>query len=432
MASTRPSGPPTASEPTRTPTGRVAQAEMRAANMGVLLRHLRRHGGRSRARLAEETGLSKATTSSLVTDLAQRGLVREGDTVRAGGVGRPGTTVTLDGAAVTGIGLELSVDYAAYTAVTLGGAVVRERVAPLDVARLGPDAVLDRTAAHLTTMIDSLREAGAIVVGITVAPPGIIDYATGTLRFAPNLGWRNIALLDAYAARLGPGAPPVRLENDANLAAVAEYEHYRDQGIDDLLHLTGEVGVGAGIISSGRLMRGWSGFSGEVGHLNLDPEQRPCNCGRRGCWETVVGLNAFLDLAVPADDPLHDPGRALEDRLLTLQSRAAKGDARVLDALATIVDRLASGLSILVDVLNPRVIVLGGYYSFFGETIIGPLSERLDARRLDPGSGVLLAPSHLGFMATARGGALLALEDVFETPTLVAPPASAPAAAPRD
>ncbi len=400
--------------------GRVAQAEMRAANMGLLLRHLRGHGGRSRAQLASETGLSKATTSSLIADLAARGLVREGELVRGGSVGRPGQTVTLDGANVTGIGLELSVDYAALTAVSLAGTVVRESVVPLDVAHLALDVVFDRAATYLTRAVDSLRDAGAHVVGITVAAPGIIDYDTGTLRFAPNLGWRGVPLVAELSERLGPEAPPIRLENDAKLAAVAEFDRVAPQGIRDLLYLSGEVGIGAGIVADGRLVRGYSGFSGEVGHLPLDPTLTPCNCGRRGCWETIVGLTAFLRLATDPGDSLHDPKRALEDRLLTLADRARAGDERTLVALATVTERLALGLGILVDVLNPKMIVLGGYYAFFGEFILPPVQAALAERRLDEGSAIVLATSELGLISTARGGALLALEDVFTDPTVVA------------
>lgn len=398
--------------------GRVAQAEMRAANMGLLLRHLRAQGGRSRAQLAGETGLSKATTSSLIADLAERGLVREGDVVREGAVGRPGQIVTLDGRSVTGVGVEVSVDYVAVTAITLAGTVVRESVTPLDAAHLGLDTALDRTATLVRRTLTSLAQAQIDVVGVTVAPPGIIDYDAGILRFAPNLGWRGVPLVAELARRLGDPAPVIRLENNAKLAALAEYDRLSKQGIRDLLYLSGEVGVGAGIISEGRLVRGWSGFSGEVGHLPLDPAMTPCNCGRRGCWELVVGLAAFLALAADAGDPLRDPGRALDDRLLTLAERAA-ADPRTLDALATITERLATGLGILVDVLNPQMIVLGGYYAYFGDHIIPPLAEALAARRMDEGSATMLTTSEAGFMATARGGALLALEEVFEDPTRV-------------
>lgn len=399
--------------------GRLDQAQMRAANMGLILRHLRTHGGRSRARLATETGLSKATMSSLIADLTERGLVREGELDRGGSVGRPGLTVTLDGRSVSGVGVEINVDYVAVTAVDLTGAVIRESVNPLDVPHLAVEAVLDRVALLVSRTLESLREAGSSVVSLTVSPPGVIDYETGSVRFAPNLGWRGVPLVDELRTRLGADAPEIHLENDAKLAAVAEYATYAPDGIQDLLYLTGEIGVGAGIIAEGQLVRGWSGFSGEVGHLPLDPEQRPCPCGRTGCWELIVGLGALLRLAAPADDEVHNPNRSIEDRLTTLHARADSGDERTLAALHTITDDLARGLSILIDVLNPRVIVLGGYFAYFGDYLLSPLSAALAARRMDEGSVAELATSRLGLTSTSRGGALVALEDVFDDPTIV-------------
>lgn len=392
---------------------------MRSANMGLILRHLRAHGGRSRARLAAETGLSKATMSSLIGDLAERGLVREGQLDRAGTVGRPGLTVDLDGRRVCGVGVEINVDYISLAAVDLAGSVIRESATPIDVPRLSVEAVLDRVASLVNRMLDSIREAGLMVIGLTVSPPGVIDYDAGAVRFAPNLGWRSIPIVSELSHRIGPDAPPIHLENDAKLGAVAEYATHASDGVDDLLYLSGDVGVGAGIIAEGQLIRGWSGFSGEVGHLPLDPEGRQCGCGRTGCWETIVGLAAFLRLAASEDDEVHDPSRPLEDRLHTLHARADAGDERTLQALRTITDHLGRGLSILVDVLNPRVIVLGGYFAFFGDYLLEPLGAALEARRMDEGSGARLVVSRLGMSSTARGGAIVALETVFDDPTLV-------------
>jgi len=392
---------------------------MRAANMGLILRHLRNRGGRSRATLAIETGLSKATTSSLITDLVDRGLVSEGEINRAGSVGRPGLTVNLDGRRVAGLGLEISIDYVAVTAVDLAGNVVRESITPMDVPQLAVEVVLDRVAGLARRTVESLRGAGHIVVGVTVAPPGVIDYEAGTVRFAPNLGWRAVALTAGLTERMGPDCPEIHLENDAKLAAVAEYAAYAESEVQDLVYLSGEVGVGAGIIAEGRLVRGWSGFSGEVGHLALGPSELECSCGRRGCWELVVGLHHFLHLAAPEGDVVHDSRRSMDDRLEILRERATAGDERTLAALGAIAQDLIRGLSVLVDVLNPKLIVLGGYFASFGEHLLAPVKAALDERRMDEGSEVVVAASGLGLSAASRGGALAALEAVFENPTTV-------------
>lgn len=396
--------------------GPLDQTLMRAANMGLILRHLRTHGARSRARLAQETGLSRATLSSVIAELVERGLVREGELKREGTVGRPGMSVDLDSSRIRAIGVEIAFDYVATTTVDLAGEVTDETMLPLAADELPADDVLDMVARVLRETLTAMHEQDLKPVAITVSPPGVIDYETGTVRFAPNLGWRDVALVSGLQDRLGPLAPTLHLENDARLAALAEHVGFASEGVDDLLYLTGDIGVGAGIIAAGNLVRGWEGFSGEVGHLPLDPEGRPCKCGRTGCWETGVGLGALLRLCGDAD--LADASRPLEERLTTIAERAAAGDPTIVDALARITTNLANGLSLLNDVLNPRVIVLGGYFAHFGDQILPSLSEELERRRMQDGGRVKVVLTRLGMNSAARGGALMALDGVFNDPTI--------------
>src|SRR5699024_3025278 len=127
--------------------------------------------------------------------------------------------------------------------------------------------------------------------GGPVRPPGPDGYDGAVVRFASNLGWADVPLGEELARRLGLDHPVLSLENDAKLSALAEAPRLARRGIVDLVYLTGDQGVGAGIIAGGRLIRGWSGFSGEVGHIGVDSAGELCRCGRRGCWETLVGLD---------------------------------------------------------------------------------------------------------------------------------------------
>lgn len=400
--------------------GRTDPASMRRDNLGLVLRHLRDHGGRSRARLAAETGLSKATTSALIADLAVRGLVLEGSPERDGAVGRPGLTVTLHGRAVCGIGLEVNVDYLSLIAVTLPGEVVREVTRPIDAARLPPSEVTTQVAQLLAEALAFLHADGAQVAGITLAAPGFVERGSGLVRLAPNLGWRDVPLAADVAQRLGPQAPPVEVENDAKLGGVAEHALAAGSGLQDLLYVTGDVGVGGGIIANGRILLGANGFAGEIGHMPLDPAMRPCACGRRGCWETMVGLAAFLRLAADEGDPVRDPARPLEDRLLDLRERASAGDHRTRAALAAIADGLGTGVSILVDVLNPGRVVLGGYFAWFGDELVEPVARLIEERRLNTTTEVCrVVGSTLGLTSAARGAAHYSLDRVFHDPTMV-------------
>jgi predicted NBD/HSP70 family sugar kinase len=170
------------------------------------------------------------------------------------------------------------------------------------------------------------------------------------------------------------------------------------------------------VVTGGRLLRGSTGLAGEVGHLALTPGDAPCGCGRTGCWETVVGLAALLRAAADPGDPLRDAGRDLEDRLAELLARARAGDARTLAALADIGTGLGVGAAVLVALLDPAVVVLGGYFAVLGEFLLEPLTAAL-AQRVPGPSRVAL--STLGFTAAVRGGAHVALQPVFSDPTTV-------------
>jgi hypothetical protein len=162
------------------------QATVRRSNLGLVLRHLRDSGPRSRARIAQDTGLNKATVSSLVAELIDRGLVTAGDVDRAGSVGRPGLIVHLDGATVCGIGVELNVDYAATLVLDLRGRVLFEHRIALDVPALGPDATLDAVTGLVREAVAAAAARGAHPVGVTVAVPGLVRSLDGVATYAPS------------------------------------------------------------------------------------------------------------------------------------------------------------------------------------------------------------------------------------------------------
>ena len=396
------------------------QATVRRSNLGLVLRHLRDAGPRSRARIAQDTGLNKATVSSLVAELADRRLISAGDVDRAGSVGRPGLIVHLDGRSVCGIGVELNVDYMAILALDLRGEVLFEHSVALDVDVLGPERTLDEVAQLVRQALDAAHERGAAPVGLTVAVPGLVRSVDGVATYAPNIGWHDVPVLDGLRARVDLDCP-IRVENDANLSAIAEWAMGPEARTPDLVYLTGEVGVGGGLIVDGRLLRGAGGLSGEVGHTSLGDPARTCGCGRRGCWETVVGLTALLNAAADPDDPVHDHARDLETRLAELAARADAGDRRTLDALDQVGTALGNGAAVLINVFNPQVVLLGGYFAVLGRFLTEPMAAELRERVFGPDlAGARIVLSTLGFTAAVRGGAHVALEAVFDDPTVVA------------
>lgn len=402
---------------------RADQATVRRNNLALVLRHLRHHGARPRARVAAETGLNKATVSSLVGELLDRGLVREGSVSRGGAVGRPGQALSLAGDGVCGIGLEVNVDYVAAIALNLSGAVLFDRRLPIDVPAVGPDQLCDALAELILVALDEVARSAVTAVGVTVAIPGLVDVARGVLTLAPNLGWRGVGLAAEISSRLDQPDYPVAVGNDANLSALAEYSMGVAAGVPDLLYLTGAVGVGAGVIANGKPLLGAAGLSGEVGHIPIGRADDPCGCGRRGCWETIVGLAALLSAAADPDDPVRDPALDLEQRLAEIERRAEAGDGRTLAALTRVGTGLGIGASILVNLFNPGVIVLGGYFARLGPYLLDPAMAELRARVVSPDvAGCRIELSQLGFTAAVRGGAQVALERVLDDPTLVGTP----------
>ncbi|MGH8823801.1 MAG: ROK family transcriptional regulator [Jiangellaceae bacterium] len=412
------------------------QVSLRRHNLAVVLRNLRDAGPRSRARIATDTGLSKATVSSLVAELAELGLVRDGEVERAGGIGRPGQAVELHGR-VCGLGAEVNVDYLAVLVLDLGGDQVLHSRTPFDVPAAGVQRTLAELASSIEAAIGEASRQGHDVAGITVALPGLVETVPGVLRYGPNIGWREVRVADELAARLaqpeiptsastrtasGPsgGGVPIRAENYANLCALAEYAMGASAGASDLLYLTGEISVGGGVISEGRLLRGAEGYGGEVGHMPIAEPHHVCGCGRRGCWETAVGFAALQREVADKGDPVTDPSVDLELRLAEIRRRAELGDGRTLRGLEAIATSLGLGAAILVNIFNPRVLVLGGYFAVLGDFLLEAMEAELDKRVVAAGrGGCRIELSTLGFTAAVRGGAHVAVEAVLADPTSV-------------
>jgi predicted NBD/HSP70 family sugar kinase len=392
------------------------QAGLRRGNLALLVRTLREHGALSRAQLAVRSGLSKATVSSLVTDLEARGLVHDAG-VSAGGQGRPGQLVDLRPDAVCGIGLDVHVGHVGALVTDLGGEVLFAERMTADVPTIGPERALDLLAQLATDAMAGLKNA----IGVTVSVPGLVDTAAGTVTFSPRLRWRDVAVADGLAARTGLPLDQIVVDNDANLGAMAEVAAMDPaMEVADLVYLTGDFGIGGGVIAGGRLVRGVGGFAGEIGHMAMDPLGPYCSCGRRGCWETQVGLGALLHACADPDDPIRDPALDLDQRMRMVRARADQHDRRTLDALHQIGIALGLGVSYLVNLLNPSVVVLGGYFAALPEWLVEPIRNQVVAHVLAPGAGgARVVGSRLGFTAATTGGALASLRRVLEDPTVV-------------
>jgi predicted NBD/HSP70 family sugar kinase len=265
---------------------------------------------------------------------------------------------------------------------------------------------------------------GREVLGLTVGVPGLVDGA-GVVRFAPNLGWRDLDLRGELTRALRGPAYAVDVDNDANLAVLAEHRYGPYAGTANLVYLSGDAGIGAGMVVDGRLLRGGRGFTGELGHVQLAADGPRCACGRRGCLEALVGMASLVRAALPeepADEPVVDFAPEVDE----VVRRARAGDRTALGALAEAGRRLGHGASILANLVNPEVIVLGGYFVPLAPWLLPAAEAELAERTVAPhAGGCRLVVSTLGPAAAAVGGAARVLDDV-DAGHLPSPKAAAP------
>jgi len=381
---------------------------VRRANLGAIVRELHAHGSLSRSELVARTGLTRSAIRSLVGELVHAGLAAEGPATRLGTPGRPSPVVRLVAGSAVVVALDIAVDSLAAAIVGLGG----RTLARVRIERSREHSSVDEIAADLTGLARTVlgrRPAAEPVVGIGVAVVGVVRRSDGVVSMAPNLGWRDIPLGDRLARALDLSVP-ISVANEADLGTLAELRRGAAVGADDLVYISGEVGVGGGVIVGGRPLTGVAGYAGEVGHMPVNPQGAPCRCGSVGCWETEVGEDALLVRA----GLMPGGGRAAVDAVLR---EAAAGSATAQAAFDHVGTWLGLGLASLVNLLNPQLIVLGGRFGRMYPFVTRALHAELDRRTLPAArSLVTVIPTSLGVDAPLLGAAELALEPLLADP----------------
>ncbi|GAB2773266.1 ROK family transcriptional regulator [Amycolatopsis magusensis] len=370
----------------------AGQHTVRRHNSALVLRAIADGPGVSRAGLAAATGLTKATVSTVVDRLIAADLVAEGEPERRNGPGRRGTVVSLSPTGPHGLGIEVGVDYLAYCLVDLTGEVRAEQVRLAD--NRTPE-VFERAGEFLRAAMKEAEALGVPVGGVGIAVPGLVESSTGVVRLAPNLGWRDVDL----AAELGG---TFSVGNEANFAALAELWH--GTGLPDFVHVSGEIGIGAGLVLGRSLFEGVRGLGGEIGHLPVNPQGPRCSCGAHGCLERMAGQEEILRLS--GADSVDDLVRLLED-----------GAPVAVSAVREAARWLGIGLSTVVNLVDVPAVVLGGTYArlepWLREPLLAELEQRVASSAWSP---IHLVRSPLGTGAAVRGAAASIIRDILAAP----------------
>lgn len=397
---------------------------VRRANLSAIVRQIHDRGPQSRSELVARTGLTRSAIRSLIGEFVSADLLAEERAALGGLPGRPSPIVRPIPEAAIVLALEINVDSIAAAVVGLGGELLEHRRIDRPRDRRSVEWIIGDLKA-LVSELRMLATARDALLGVGVAVAGVVRRTDGFVSTAPNLGWRDVELGRLLAEALSLEVP-MTIANDADLGALAELRRGAARGADDLVFVSGEVGVGGGIIIDGLPLAGVAGFAGEVGHLPVNPFGGACRCGSIGCWEVEVGEEALLRGAGRAADG----GRTAVDDVMRA---AASREPLALASIARIGAWLGVGLALLVNLLNPRVIVLGGLFGRIHPYVQGAIDAELDRRALPaPRALVRIAPAALGEDAPLVGAAELAFERFLADPAvwlghrdMLAAPASA-------
>ena len=385
----------------RPSAGRVGTStdDVRRRNLSSVLALVHHHRALSRAELTRYTGLSRSTTKDLVEELAARGLVDESPASSVSQVGRP-SPIVRPGHRVLAVAVTPEVNAVTVGVVAMGGAV-------LDVVRCPTERIPTAadTVAIAAEAVDRIRRGlhdGQTVTAVGVAVPGLVHGPESVVQLAPNLDWHDVEIGQMLSTATGL---PVFAANDANAGAIAEHRFGSHVDADHLIYVNGgPSGIGAGFVVAGGLLEGVAGYAGELGHTYVGGGEQ-CHCGSVGCLETEVTqaplarLLAELDGGAPAGRSRGSP--AVRSAMCSTGRHAS----------------LAIALGNAINMLNPRLIVLGGFLRVFPAYAAAVLREELARRSMGaPRDLVRVVPATLGADTLMIGAAELAFAPVLADP----------------
>ena len=380
---------------------------------------IRSSGPISRVELAEKTGLTQATISTLVRTLLTEDIIVESGRGESTG-GKPRMFLELNPASRLGIGVHIGQDYITYIIADLRGHVVgRRRVeGPGDTS---PLTVVSRMTRDIEALIADSGADRSSIVGMGIATPGPLDRTAGTVRNAPSLEtWSDFPIRRALVSTTGFHC---EFDNDATAAAIGEYWLGATEGYANYASVYMGSGIGSGIVMDGTIYQGVSSNVGEIGHVTVDAKGLQCPCGNIGCLELYASPRIVVaqaaDAAARGDLDIPLTGVISED-FAALGTAAMEGDPTALRLIQDSAHYVASAVISMVNLLDLQLIVLAGSAfssagGFYVDIIREALSRRAMARAIHP---VEVRLSVNGNDAAALGAATLVLQDRLSPRTL--------------
>jgi len=396
------------------PTGKADQDTIRRHNASLAMNELWRYAPLSRAELAKRIGVNRSTISGIVARLLDAKLILE-TRFRTDRVGRPGLLLEVNTQGVGAIGVEIGLEYVHVLLTDLAGQPLWRRRILIGAGEEQETYV--HIAEEMTRQaLTTAEEAELLVCGIGLILPGLVDAAQGALRYAPGLRLVDAQFRSRWAERFDL---PVIVENNANAGALAEFYFGVARDIADFIYIASEPGIGGGIMARGELLRGENGFAGEIGHMCIVPNGEACGCGKRGCWETLIGPKALIS-AYHRRARDFNGGAKMDVNgigLSDLAEAASLSDVAAGAVLREAGRYLGIGIANLVNIFNPKIVILGGALGEIGDTLIPVARETVKEESLFPmRDSLTILPSAQGTDDSVLGAVSLVLDSVLRAP----------------
>jgi len=383
----------------------VSGYTQRRANRDRVIAALRRQGAMTRAALAD-VGLSRSTVQSVIEELVDTGTVVEMGPGTVSGIGRPPSLVGLRGDLGVTIGVEIANWTIRVAVCNLAQELLMHTSAPSD-DHADPVTVLGRTSALIDEALAQTGFRRDQVIGVGIALPGPIQRRTGLTGRACTL--KPFVGLDGRKAAFDVLRLPVMVDNDANLAAIAEMTWGAGRGHRDLAYVYSATGIGAGFIFNSELYAGANGTAGEIGHTTIDENGLVCECGGRGCLNTLANPDAIIRNLKQS----HGTELAIADVI----ALAHGGDAGCRRVLADAGRHIGVAMANMYNLLDPELIVIGGSLAPAGAILIDPLRESMARRAIHAGEAIpQVVAGHLDERVVVVGAAAAVLKDPVHFP----------------
>jgi glucokinase-like ROK family protein len=404
-------------EPRGRPSARTALPDEALDALVVVLDEIRLGRSRSRSELVERTGLGRAIVAQRVTELIDRGLVDEGDVGPSTG-GRPPRQLTFRAEAGHVLVADLGATSIDVALTTLDGRILGHHDEPARI-EAGPETCLGRVDALFASLMATTQSVPGRLWGVGIAVPGPVEFKTGRPIAPPIMpGWDGYPIRERFADAYGA---PVWVDNDVNVLGLGEWRSGIAAGHDDVVMIKIGTGIGAGIISDGRLHRGAQGSAGDVGHIQVvDDPSVVCRCGNIGCLEALAGGAALARAGEQAALDGRSPRlrAALDQRgSVTAEdvARAASfGDPFAVGLLQTAGRRVGSMLASIVNFFNPSLIVIGGGVANSPDALLASIREAVYRRSLPLATrDLLIQRSSLGGLAGVIGASSMVVDQLF-------------------